>query len=62
MARAMKVVAAPAIPRTEDLVRTAEQLILKGKEQGYLSPSEIVDPFPDLEADPDQMERLFLLF
>ncbi|MGH7642967.1 MAG: RNA polymerase sigma factor RpoD [Candidatus Dormibacteria bacterium] len=55
-------VAAPAPPRTEDLVRLAEQLILKGKEQGFLSPNEVLEPFPELDADPDQMERLFLIF
>ena len=63
MAKAMKAPAlAPSPPRTEDLMRLAEQLILKGKEQGYLSPSEILEPFPELDADPDQMERLFALF
>jgi RNA polymerase primary sigma factor len=55
-------VVAPAPPRTEDLVRLAEQLILKGKEQGYLSPTEVLEPFPELDADPDQMERLFVIF
>jgi RNA polymerase primary sigma factor len=60
VARAMKVAATP--PRTEDLVKAAEQLILKGKEQGFLSPNEIIDPFPELDTDPDQIERLFLLF
>ncbi|MGH7612176.1 MAG: sigma-70 family RNA polymerase sigma factor, partial [Candidatus Dormibacteria bacterium] len=55
-------VAPPAPHRTEDLVRLAEQLILKGKEQGFLTPNEILDPFPELDADPDQMERLFALF
>ncbi|MGH7666333.1 MAG: RNA polymerase sigma factor RpoD [Candidatus Dormibacteria bacterium] len=55
-------VAAAAPPRTEDLVRLAEQLILKGKEQGFLSPNEILEPFPELDADPDQMERLFVIF
>ncbi|MGH7698276.1 MAG: RNA polymerase sigma factor RpoD [Candidatus Dormibacteria bacterium] len=44
------------------MVRLAEQLILKGKEQGYLTPNEILEPFPELDADPDQMERLFGLF
>jgi RNA polymerase primary sigma factor len=58
----MKAVAAVAAPRTEDLVRAAEQLILKGKEQGFLTPNEILDPFPELDADPDQLERLFALF
>ncbi|MGC1407293.1 MAG: RNA polymerase sigma factor RpoD [Candidatus Dormiibacterota bacterium] len=55
-------VVAAAPPRTEDLVRLAEQLILKGKEQGYLSPNEILEPFPELDVDPDQMERLFVIF
>ncbi len=58
----MKVVAPAAAPRTEDLVRAAEQLILKGKEQGFLTPNEILEPFPELDADPDQLERLFALF
>ena len=58
----MRVAAPVAAPRTEDLVRAAEQLILKGKEQGYLTPNEILDPFPELDADPDQLERLFALF
>ncbi len=62
MARAMKLAIPTAPPRTEDLVRAAEQLILKGKEQGFLSPNEIVEPFPELDTDPDQMERLFVLF
>jgi RNA polymerase primary sigma factor len=62
LARAMKVVAPAVAPRTEDLVRAAEQLILKGKEQGFLTPNEILDPFPELDADPDQLERLFALF
>ncbi|HEY6537673.1 MAG TPA: RNA polymerase sigma factor RpoD [Candidatus Dormibacteraeota bacterium] len=58
----MKAPTAPAPPRTEDLVRLAEQLILKGKEQGFLSPNEVLEPFPELDADPDQMERLFVIF
>ncbi len=63
MVKTMKApVVAAAPPRTEDLVRLAEQLILKGKEQGYLSPNEILEPFPELDADPDQMERLFVIF
>src|SRR5487761_658010 len=53
---------APAPPRTEDLVRLAEQLILKGKEQGFLAPNEVLEPFPELDAEPDQMERLFVIF
>ena len=63
MVKTMKApVVASAPPRTEDLVRLAEQLILKGKEQGYLAPNEILEPFPELDADPDQMERLFVIF
>ncbi|MGA9774355.1 MAG: RNA polymerase sigma factor RpoD [Candidatus Dormiibacterota bacterium] len=58
----MRVATPVAAPRTEDLVRAAEQLILKGKEQAYLTPNEILEPFPELDADPDQLERLFALF
>lgn len=51
-------------PRLEDLlIQQAEALIVKGKEQGYLTPDDILDGFPDFEAsDPDQMFRLFTAF
>ncbi len=37
----------------------AEALIVRGKEQGYLRPDEIRSTFPDLEAEPDQIPRVF---
>jgi RNA polymerase primary sigma factor len=50
--------------RFEDLlVQQAEELILKGKEQGYLTPDDILDAFPDIETDnPDQILRVFTPF
>ncbi len=49
--------------RLEDLlVQQAELLIVKGKEQGYLTPDDILDGFPDLETEPEQMFRLFAAF
>ncbi|HEY2706175.1 MAG TPA: RNA polymerase sigma factor RpoD [Candidatus Dormibacteraeota bacterium] len=54
---------APVVPTPSDhLVGTAEQLIVKGKEQGHLTPDDILAGFPDLEADPDHLERIFAVF
>jgi RNA polymerase primary sigma factor len=46
----------------DELVGIAEQLIVKGKEQGYLSPDDILESFPDIEAEPDQLFRIFQAF
>ncbi len=40
----------------------AEALIVRGKEQGYLTPDEIRSTFPELEAEPDQIPRIFAAF
>jgi RNA polymerase primary sigma factor len=50
--------------RFEDLlVQQAEELIVKGKEQGYLTPDDVLDTFPDIETDnPDQIFRIFAAF
>jgi RNA polymerase primary sigma factor len=40
----------------------AEQLIVKGKEQGYLTPDDILQGFPEIEADPDQVFPIFAAF
>jgi len=50
-----------AEPRLEDLlIQQAEVLIVKGKEQGYLTPDDVLDGFPDLETtEPEQMFRIF---
>ena len=47
--------------RFEDLlIQQAEVLIVKGKEQGYLTPDDVLDGFPDLETtEPEQMFRIF---
>src|ERR687883_555714 len=48
-------------PRLEDLlIQQAEVLIVKGKEQGFLTPDDVLDGFPDLETtEPEQMFRIF---
>src|SRR6266851_1177819 len=49
--------------RSEDpMVLAAEGLIVKGKEQGFLSPDDILAGFPDVELDPDQLFRIFNVF
>ncbi len=42
------------------LIDTAEALILRGKEQGYLTPDDIRSTFPDVEAD--RIPRVFAAF
>ena len=53
-----------AEPRLEDLlIQQAEVLIVKGKEQGYLTPDDVLDGFTDLETtEPEQMFRIFAAF
>ena len=47
---------------TDPLVAAAEVLIVRGKEQGTLTPDDILAGFPSVEADPDHLERIFALF
>ena len=54
--------AAPAPTLETRLIEQAEALILKGRDQGWLSPEEVVQGFPDLEAEPDQLPRIFQAF
>jgi RNA polymerase primary sigma factor len=42
------------------LIDTAEALIVRGKEQGYLTPDDIRSTFPDLQAD--RVRRVFAAF
>jgi RNA polymerase primary sigma factor len=50
-------------PKFEDeLMAAAEQLIVKGKEQGYLTPDGILQVFPEIDAEPDQIFRIFAAF
>ena len=46
----------------DELIAVAEQLIVKGKEQGYLTPDEILQGFPEIDAEPDQIFRILAAF
>ncbi|MFN2463996.1 MAG: RNA polymerase sigma factor region1.1 domain-containing protein, partial [Candidatus Dormibacteria bacterium] len=47
----------------EDLLFTAaEILVVKGKEAGFLTPDDILLAFPGMEAEPDQIFRIFNAF
>src|SRR6202158_5983087 len=46
----------------DELMAVAEQLIVKGKEQGYLTPDDILQSFPEIDAEPDQIVRIFAAF
>src|SRR5439155_22488805 len=51
------------LKRSEDpMVLAAEALIVKGKEQRFLSPDDILAGFPDVELDPEQLFRTFNVF
>jgi RNA polymerase primary sigma factor len=47
---------------TDPLVAAAELLVVRGKEQGTLTPDDILTAFPAIDADPDHLERIFALF
>jgi RNA polymerase primary sigma factor len=47
---------------TDGLAVAAEQLIIRGKEHGFLTPDDVLTAFPDIDAEPDQLERLFSAF
>jgi len=61
-AAARRTDADPKTRREETLIESAEALIVRGKEQGYLTPDDILASFPDLEAEPDQIQRVFGAF
>jgi RNA polymerase primary sigma factor len=46
----------------DELLAEAEALIVKGKEQGFLSPDDILSGFPELEAEPESIFRIFAAF
>ncbi|MDQ6747889.1 MAG: sigma-70 family RNA polymerase sigma factor, partial [Candidatus Dormibacteraeota bacterium] len=48
--------------RDDDLFTIAEILVVKGKEAGFLSPDDILTAFPSMEAEPDQIFRIFNAF
>jgi RNA polymerase primary sigma factor len=53
-------VAAAKSRRGVTLIDTAEALIVRGKEQGYLTPDDIRSTYPDLQAD--RIPRVFAAF
>jgi RNA polymerase primary sigma factor len=46
----------------DPLVVTAEQLIVRGKEAGYLTPDDVLAAFPEIDVEPDHLERIFHAF
>jgi RNA polymerase primary sigma factor len=48
--------------REDELLANAEALIRKGKEEGYLSPDDILAAFSGLEAEPEELMRIFTAF
>jgi RNA polymerase primary sigma factor len=46
----------------DELLQVAESLIVKGKELGYLLPDDILEAFPEMEAEPDQVIRVIRVF
>src|SRR5712691_7067853 len=52
----------PANGLAHELISVAEQLIVRGKEQGYLTPDDILQGFPEIEGEPDQIVPVFAAF
>jgi RNA polymerase primary sigma factor len=48
--------------RDDELIIIAEALIIKGKDQGFLSPDDILAGFVGIDAEPDQLFRIFNTF
>jgi RNA polymerase primary sigma factor len=46
-------------PSDDVLLAAAESLIVRGKEHGVVTPDQVFTSFPDIEADPDDLERIF---
>jgi RNA polymerase primary sigma factor len=46
----------------DQLSSAAESLIVRGKDQGFLTPDDILASFPEIEAEPDHLERIFSAF
>src|SRR5713101_1035533 len=43
----------------DELMAVAEQFIVKGKEQGYLTPDEMLQGFPEIDAELHHIFRIF---
>ena len=48
--------------QVDPLVASAEALILKGKDQGYLSPDDVMKAFPSIEGNADGFVRVAAVF
>jgi RNA polymerase primary sigma factor len=48
--------------QVDPLVQSAEALILKGKDQGYLSPDDVIKAFPSIEGNADGFVRVAAVF
>jgi RNA polymerase primary sigma factor len=48
--------------RDDELIIIAEALIIKGKDQGFLTPDDILAGFVGIDAEPDQLFRIFNTF
>jgi RNA polymerase sigma factor RpoD, C-terminal domain/RNA polymerase sigma factor, sigma-70 family len=57
-----KLSGSPANRLADELISVAEQLIVKGKEQGYLTPDDILQGFPEIEAEREQIFPVFAAF
>jgi RNA polymerase primary sigma factor len=55
---------AAVVPRRADdeVVHAAENLIIRGKEHGRVTPDDVLQTLPLIEAEPDQLERVFQVF
>ncbi|HWW09787.1 MAG TPA: RNA polymerase sigma factor RpoD [Candidatus Acidoferrales bacterium] len=52
----------PPAGGADQLVTAAEALIIRGKDHGYLTPDDILAGFPEIDAEPDHLERIFQVF
>src|SRR5438046_10248557 len=48
--------------QVDPLVLSAEALILKGKDQGYLAPDDVIKAFPSIEGNADGFVRVAAVF
>src|SRR5712692_1192301 len=46
----------------DERIQVAQDLIVKGKEQGYLTPDDILDSFPEMQPEPEQVLLVFRVF
>jgi RNA polymerase primary sigma factor len=46
----------------DTLAAAAEALVIRGREQGFLTPDDVLASFPEIDAEPDHLERIFAVF